>query len=188
MANEGDRKKSSRKKTSSKRIADAVEQAKQASQARPEPQPPIAPEEPEIPLAEPSMPEPEPIVEVRETATVVEQVETTHADAQPLLGIEPVPEGLAEVPDHPPEALSFAERASCFIGDVQRLAAEYIDASEEFACRLLEIQNEAATMAEGTALERLLRTQNSIGLRIVESSARAARRLWRVDRDGEARV
>jgi hypothetical protein len=180
MPNDGERKKS-RKKTSSKRIADAVEQARQASQgaAQSESTKPQAQDE----FPPPAAAEPEPIVEVRETTTVVEEIETAHADALPLLDNEP----LAEMAEEQGAGVSLSERAACLLGDVQRLAAEYIDASEEYAQRLLEIQSEAASIAEGTPLERVLRAQCSLGHRIVESSARAARALWRVDRAEEAR-
>ena len=193
MANDGDRKKSSRKKTSSKRIADAVEQARQAAQPKPEAEEPKPTPAPEFPIAEPPAPEPEPIVEVRETTTaLVEEIETTQADALPLLEDEPasIEQRIAEAPDESRAGGSLSERASCFIGDVQRIAAQYIDASEDYAHRLLDIQSEAASWAEGTPLERVLKAQNSLGQRIVESSARAARALWRVDRthQDEARI
>jgi hypothetical protein len=184
MANEGDRKKSSRKKTSSKRITDAVEQAKQAAQPKPEAEEGKPAAERKISAAQP--PEPEPIVEVRETTTTVaEEVETAHDDALPLLESEPAPieaERMTEISDERRAGGSLSERASCLFGDVQRLAAQYIDASEEFARRILDIQSEATSWAEGTPLERVLKVQKSLGQRIVESSARAARALWRLDR------
>lgn len=186
MANEGDRKKSSRKKTSSKRITDAVEQAKQAAQPKPEAEAGKAAAERQISAAQPPAPEPEPIVEVRETTTTVaEEVETAHDDALPLLESEPAPieaERMTEISDEQRAGGSLSERASCLFGDVQRLAAQYIDASEEFAQRILDIQSEATSWAEGTPLERVLKVQKSLGQRIVESSARAARALWRLDR------
>lgn len=71
-------------------------------------------------------------------------------------------------------------RASAAVGEAQHLAAEYIDASEKYAMKLLDLQDRAASWAKKTPLKPVVEAQSTLGRKLVQVSARAARAVWRV--------
>lgn len=77
-------------------------------------------------------------------------------------------------------AETIPDRAKWFLSDVQGLAAEFIDASEEFAKKLLALQSRATSWAKDTPLAPVFKALNSVGQQLVELSTRTARALWRV--------
>ncbi len=76
------------------------------------------------------------------------------------------------------------DRASSAIGEAQHLAAEYIDASEKYAMKLIELQDRAGSWMKKTPLKPLVEARNALSRRVVSISARAARAAFRLQAPG----
>jgi hypothetical protein len=77
----------------------------------------------------------------------------------------------------------FSEMAAALLSTeaARKIAALSIDTGERLANSALDFQANATGWAKDTPLSALFETQNSIGRKVVELSADAARRLWRID-------
>jgi hypothetical protein len=62
----------------------------------------------------------------------------------------------------------------------KKVAAAYIDTSEELANDALDLHEKATAWAKDTLLGRMFEAQTKLGRRMVQGSAKAARDLWRI--------
>jgi hypothetical protein len=77
-----------------------------------------------------------------------------------------------------------SDRASYVVGRAQHLVAEYINASEAYAIKLIELQYCAGGWARRTPLKPIIEAQNTLTRKMVEISARAARAALRIQAPG----
>jgi len=77
----------------------------------------------------------------------------------------------------------FSEMAAalCSTEAARKIAALSIETGERLAKSALDFQAKATEWAKDTPLGALFEAQNSIGRKVVELSADAVRRLWKVD-------
>ncbi len=80
----------------------------------------------------------------------------------------------------------FSELNTAWWSGAQQLAAWYIDTSEKMAHGALEIQERAMDGAKDSPWAPLLESQRALARQWIEGSAHIARRLWRIEQEGEA--
>ena len=68
-----------------------------------------------------------------------------------------------------------------FCGTLKQVAAQYVDTSEEWAKKALELNEKLTSWAKETPLSPLFETQRSLASQLVENSAAFARRLWQIE-------
>jgi hypothetical protein len=77
---------------------------------------------------------------------------------------------------------TFSKMSETFfsLDGAKKAAAWYIDTSEKFAKRAIELQERATGWAKETPFAPLIEAQHSIARKFVERSASAARNLWQI--------
>jgi hypothetical protein len=154
----------------------AAEEQPIEQQARPEEQP-----APEVQVV------PEEQFVAAETTTAAEQpmtmtAETTTAEEKPMA------EETAKLA--PENRVSFfqlcSELNAPWWSGIQRLAAWYIDLSEQLARRGLDIQEQATGWAKDTPWAPLFQSQHTLMSQWIDGSVTLARNLWRLEQAEEA--
>lgn len=68
---------------------------------------------------------------------------------------------------------------------LKQSAAQYIDTSEKWAKKALELSEKATTWAKDTPLGPVVEMQQSFSHQMIDTSASLARRLWQIEESGE---
>jgi len=106
--------------------------------------------------------------------------ENTVAEKDIHEGLNEAREGFKTARDGMFETFSKMSETLLSLDGAKKAAAWYIDASEKFAKRAIEMQEKATGWAKETPFAPLIEAQNSIARKFVERSASAARNLWQI--------
>jgi len=82
----------------------------------------------------------------------------------------------------------FGETNAPWGSALKQAAAQYLDTSEKWAQKALELNEQATAWAKETPLAPLFETQRSLARQMVETSAALTRRLWQLEPRAEEKV
>jgi hypothetical protein len=85
-------------------------------------------------------------------------------------------------------AKMFSEMAAPWCGPLKQVATQYLDTSEKWAQKALELNEKTTAWAKDTPLAPLFETQRSLARQVIETSTTFARQLWQIETKAEEKI